>query len=873
MSKIGPYNRKDEISEAPQVEELLKNLEFHKSIQRITNRIRSAATPREILIDVREDIRKLFRIHMLTIYLIDREKKELVTLEDDGREPREVRLSADYTTFAGYAALKKKTLHIADAYNEREIRKISDALSFDDSLDEATGVTTGQILATPIVHDGVILGVLEIRNKKGGETIDEYDQIFLDEIEVCLARAFYMQLEFSQTGHKAAAKFKKLIKDGFITQEQMDQALREAYAAKTDPATLLLTQYRIAKKNIGEALADHYGCPFTAYSDDLSVVHGLLTGIDRAVLAGGLWIPLRVLKGKIHVLAADPSNTALKREIEDVMETPLIHYEVGLPADILQLIDRSYAELEEKNRRRAIAGSVPSPAGPASEKKAPSSSSLDDIVPKASSEKSFVLPKTETKETGRGEETAAKENRPVRARHKAETADETETASAAPAAAPVGPKQPAAADAAPSTPAPEPPAAADMPDDAVYPPLAELLYEAAARRASDIHFEPDAGARRAAVRIRIDGQCIAHASLTLGDYEKLLAAAKKMAGLNGQTTTAIQNGKAVFRRPSGDEIHMRVAVIPTRNGPEDSVFHLSARNKFLPMELLGLSEENYDDLSNIVRQPRGVVFVAGPAGGGVTTTLHACLAHINSPHKKIWTAEDSIEISQDGVRQVVVEPQKGLNYPSVLRSLLNADPDVVMLGRIPDSETAGLCLEASVRGRLVLSSLGTESIVETIERCPDMGLDHLLFADAMLAIVEQRLLRTLCPACREKYHPGREEYDDLAQMYGPEAFERLNLPYSDDFSLFRPRGCDACGQTGYKGRTCVSEIFIFTPQIKRMIRRKASSDAIYQTALAFGMTPLLQDGLSRVLQGVCDFRHARLACLKDRSARFRTVCS
>jgi type II secretory ATPase GspE/PulE/Tfp pilus assembly ATPase PilB-like protein len=215
------------------------------------------------------------------------------------------------------------------------------------------------------------------------------------------------------------------------------------------------------------------------------------------------------------------------------------------------------------------------------------------------------------------------------------------------------------------------------------------------------------------------------------------------------------------------------------------------------------------------------------------------------------------------LRQVVVDPQKGLDYPSVLRSILNADPDVVMLGRIPDRETAGLCMEASVRGRLVLSSLRTESIAETLARLPDMGLDNLLFADAMLAIVEQRLLKILCPHCREKYHPGREEYDDLAQTFGPESFASLDIPYTDRFTLFRPRGCDACGQTGYKGRTCVSEIFIFTPQIKRMIRRKESPDAMYQTALTGGMTPLLQDGLSRVLEGFCDFRHARLSCLKE----------
>ncbi len=863
MSKIGPYNRKNAISEAPQVEELLRNLEFHKTMQRITGRIRSAGTPGEILLDIREDIRKLFRIRLLTIYLIDRGKKELFTLEDDGGKAREVRLPLDYTTFAGYAALKKKMLHIADAYNQREIRRISDTLSFDDSLDEATGVATGQILATPIIHDGVVLGVMEIRNKKGGDIIDEYDQIFLDEIEVCLARAFFMQLEFGKIGHKAAEKFRKLIQDGIVTQAQLDQALKEAYEARTDPATVLLEKYRIAKKDIGAALADHYGCPFTPYSDDLSVVHGLLTGIDRAALAVGLWIPLKVLRGRIHVLAADPSNTALRREVEEAMETHLIQYEVGLPADILRLIERSYAELEEKTHRRTATGPAAAPARPVAEKKAQPISTLSGPAPKEPLRKTIPPAQAETKGPVRGEEASVNESHPVPPQQKTDAPDGTKTAPAAAAPATADPQPPVAREGAKAASAPPPPAAAIPSADAVYPPLAELLDEAVARRASAIHFEPDAGARRTAVRFRIDGECLMHAPLPPGDYEKILPAIKKMAGLDGQTRTAIQNGKAVCTRPSGDEISLRVAVIPTRTGLEDSVLHLSARSSFLSLELLGLSEENYDDLSNILRQPRGVVFVAAPAGGGVTTTLHACLAHINSPDKKIWTAEEAIEIPQDGLRQVVVDPQKGLDYPSVLRSILNADPDVVMLGRIPDRETAGLCMEASVRGRLVLSSLRTESIAETLARLPDMGLDNLLFADAMLAIVEQRLLKILCPHCREKYHPGREEYDDLAQTFGPESFASLDIPYTDRFTLFRPRGCDACGQTGYKGRTCVSEIFIFTPQIKRMIRRKESPDAMYQTALAGGMTPLLQDGLSRVLEGFCDFRHARLSCLKE----------
>lgn len=881
MPKISIYNKKsqkEEISEAPQVEELLKNLEFHKAIQSITNRINSAVTLREIVVDIKEDIRKLFNIHILTIYLIDKEKKEIFTLQSNGAETKEVRFPIDRSTFAGYAAQKKKMLYIADAYNEQEIRRINDVLKFDQSPDKTTGITTGQIIASPILHDGAVLGVMEIMNKKDGETIDDYNQIFLDEIAGCLAKSFFRQLDFVETSQKYYAKLNKLIREGIITSGQMDKALKEAFATKEDPITILMERYDIPKSTIGAALADHFSCPFTAYNDDMPVVHDLLAGIEKSTLINMLWIPLKVVQGKIQVLIEDPSDHAKKLEIEEILETNSIQYIVALATDILKLIDRSYAKQEDDARADGKFGQMPQ------ERSFP-----QDEVASTRSEADKIITHPDTK-IARKSMTFSEPEPEVAPQNKVIAAPETETASA------VAPEPPPA-------PEPEPPAqnlskskaepqeakiiAAEMvpprdihqmaksknilekadvviskPEIPIFPSLTNIIYEACGRHASDIHFEPDPMNKNVTLRIRIDGQCLTRQILTCSEYEKVIDEVKILANLDVKNRAIIQNGKLKLKRPSGDEINMRVAFIPTQAGMEDTVIHISSIAKKIPLELLGLSEDNYADLVNILRQPRGLVFIVGPAGSGITTTLHACLDNINTPDKKIWTAEEPVEITQNGLRQVQIDPRKGFDFPTVVRSFLNADPDVIMASRADDLETANICMEAAIKGRLVLSAIRAENILDTIEKCLDMEIDHLVFADAMLSIMAQRLIKTLCPKCKEKYHPSHDEYEELVQIYGKDAFDKLNIPYSNNFSLFRPKGCDDCGQTGYRGRMCVSEICVFTPQIKRMIRRKESPQFIYQTAVAQGMTTLLQDGITKVLQGHSDNRHVRLTCLK-----------
>ena len=212
-----------------------------------------------------------------------------------------------------------------------------------------------------------------------------------------------------------------------------------------------------------------------------------------------------------------------------------------------------------------------------------------------------------------------------------------------------------------------------------------------------------------------------------------------------------------------------------------------------------MSVRNLKELRAVLEKPYGMILAVGPTGSGKTTTLHAALHEINKPDRKIWTAEDPVEITQYGLRQVQVQPKIGFDFAAAMRSFLRADPDVIMVGEMRDFETAKIGVEASLTGHLVFSTLHTNSAPETIVRLLDMGIDPLNFADALLAILAQRLVRTLCIRCREAYHPDRNEYDEIMMSYGEEPFLKLNIPYDDKFTLYRPKGCDVCDKIGLQG--------------------------------------------------------------------------
>jgi type II secretory ATPase GspE/PulE/Tfp pilus assembly ATPase PilB-like protein len=391
----------------------------------------------------------------------------------------------------------------------------------------------------------------------------------------------------------------------------------------------------------------------------------------------------------------------------------------------------------------------------------------------------------------------------------------------------------------------------------------KIILDAQAKHASDIHVEPNVAKKNVEIRYRIDGDCAIYQTLPYSYRAAIISRIKIMSNLDITVRRLPQDGKIKFRKQGGEEIELRVATIPTQGGVEDAVMRILAKGgDTLPLTSMGMSPRNFRELKGILDKPYGMILAVGPTGSGKTTTLHAALHEINSPDRKIWTAEDPVEITQYGLRQVQVQSKIGFDFAAAMRAFLRADPDVIMVGEMRDFETAKIGIEASLTGHLVFSTLHTNSAPETIVRLLDMGIDPLNFADALLGILAQRLVRTLCKKCKEAYHPSRQEFDEILQNYGEEQFLKLNIPYDDKFVLYRPKGCDVCDKTGYKGRMGIHELIVATDGIKRLIQKHESVEVMRNLAMDEGMTTLLQDGIYKSIQGFTDFRQVRRVCIK-----------
>jgi type II secretory ATPase GspE/PulE/Tfp pilus assembly ATPase PilB-like protein len=410
-------------------------------------------------------------------------------------------------------------------------------------------------------------------------------------------------------------------------------------------------------------------------------------------------------------------------------------------------------------------------------------------------------------------------------------------------------------------PDPNTPPEIDETDSGIVKLANQIIIDAYNRGASDIHVEPYGKTAPTVVRLRVDGDCHKYLDIPSPHRNAIVQRLKIMAKLDISEKRKPQDGKIRFKGPMGT-IELRVATIPTSGGNEDVVMRILAASKPLPLERMGFSERNVSEFKRILEKPYGICLVVGPTGSGKTTTLHSGLGYINTVDMKIWTAEDPVEITQAGLRQVQVHPKIDFTFAVAMRAFLRADPDVIMVGEMRDHETAATGIEASLTGHLVFSTLHTNSAPETIVRLLDMEIDPFNFADALLGILAQRLVRTLCKDCKEEYHPTQEEFAELMQEYGLDSWDKLGIRYSPDFKLYKPKGCSKCGNTGYKGRMGIHELLVGTDDIKRRIQRRDSVEELRKQAMTDGMTTLLQDGIQKVIGGITDFKQVRAVCIK-----------
>lgn len=385
----------------------------------------------------------------------------------------------------------------------------------------------------------------------------------------------------------------------------------------------------------------------------------------------------------------------------------------------------------------------------------------------------------------------------------------------------------------------------------------QIIYEAHARGASDIHIEPDGDRHDTVVRFRIDGICEIYRTFQPALRARLVSRLKIMSQLDITERRKPQDGK-IRIQIKDKPLELRVATIPTVSRDEDVVLRLLAGGEPLAMDKLLLSARNYSELRRLIAMPYGLILAVGPTGSGKTTTLHSLVGAINTPVRKIWTAEDPVEIVQRGLRQVQVQPKIGFTFAAALRAFLRADPDVIMVGEMRDQETASMGIEASLTGHLVFSTLHTNSAPETVTRLVDMGLEPFTFSDALLGVLAQRLARKLCLSCRVEYEATVRERDELNAFYGRDELDQAldGRP----LRLFRATGCPKCEKRGYKGRLGLHELLVTDDRIKVAIQRKAPVGEIRELAVAGGMRTLLQDGIDKCLAGHTDMRQVLAVC-------------
>ena len=754
---------------------LQEKLANEQRLVQLIDRIHSAKTLDTIFIEVQGELLSSFDAERMTLYAIDHDKKEIYSKFLALDAVREIRVPISAKSVSGFVALSKQTVNIADAYDAAELKKISPELTFDSSWDKRTGIRTTQILCMPILHDGKVLGVMQILNKKRGPRFTKDDELSVARIAKTLGIAFNNQAQMG--AQRRGGKFDYVVAQGLVTQDEVNQAVGIARQKNLDVETVLLEQFKVPKGELGQSLSQFYRVPFMEYDSRVVPPADLLKDLKLEFLKRNLWVPVRREGHTTIVLIDNPQDLQRVDAIYELLRGQQVQLAVGLRKDVAMFLAAAGGEAQSKD-------------------------SIGNII------------------TALGEESTLEKETDV----SGSDIDEN--------------------------------------DSAVIRLANQIIIDAYKARASDIHVEPYGPQKDTMIRLRIDGHCREYQRIP-GAYRRALAARLKiMAQLDIAERRKPQDGKIKFRLPDGRDIELRVATVPTQGGNEDVVMRILAASEPIPVDKLGMLDRNLREIKNAADKPYGLILCVGPTGSGKTTTLHSVLGYINKPERKIWTAEDPVEITQYGLRQVQVHPKIGFTFANAMRSFLRADPDVIMVGEMRDEETAATGIEASLTGHLVFSTLHTNSSVETVIRLLDMGLDPFNFADALLAVLAQRLVRRVCVDCKEDYHPEKDEFEELAHAFGEADFKKLAIKYDDDFILYRGKGCQACNNSGYRGRAAIHELLVASDPMKKLIQTKARVADMVKVAKEEGMTTLVQDGILKALDGLTDLKQVKAVAIK-----------
>ncbi|MCP3954648.1 MAG: GspE/PulE family protein [Desulfobacterales bacterium] len=776
-----------------------ENLEHGLHLQDICTRIDKASNLTDTLSAMIPEMVACVKAERLSIFSYNGRQRELVTVVKSGDDLTEIRLPVTPNSIVGYAVGKKRVLRITDAYNNQELAGIDPGIKFDGRWDVRSGFATHQILVVPIAYKTFTLGAIQALNRIDGQPFSDREEQTAAILARHLGIALYNQKRSDQV---KIEKFDFLLKQFLLSRKDLHKALIAAGKREEPVEETLIRNYGISRKDLGKSLSAYYRVPFVSFKDGTPVDIALFDNLKPSFLRNNTWVPLCVEKGRILVAIDDPNSLQRVDEIKSIFSDRQVGFCIALKKEILRYIDCC---------EKALKMRTSAPVRPASRANG---------------------------KTGAGGETLAE--------NPAGSRDAPTLAEIAASEEPTMVEEVLFQEGS---------EAAKLVND--------IIVSAYERGTSDIHIEPRPDRRGTQVRFRIDGFCTEYKTLPHKHQQAVVSRLKIMADLDIAERRVPQDGKIKFKKHGGLDVELRVATVPTQGTGETVAIRLLANSKPMPLGGLGFSKRNYDNFIASISKPYGIVFVCGPTGSGKTTTLHSALGHINEPERKIWTAEDPIEITQTGLSQVQVKPKIGFDFAAALRAFLRADPDVIMVGEMRDRETAQIGIEASLTGHLVFSTLHTNSAPESITRLLNMGMEPFSFADAILSILAQRLAPTLCEACKQNFHPVEKQYRQLVAEYGGEQlYRKHNLPvYKESLTFYRANGCEVCNYTGYRGRMGLHELLMGTDAIKKLIEKQALVDEIRKQAIKDGMTTLKQDGIDKVFQGKSDLPQIRRVCM------------
>ncbi|MCF8027069.1 MAG: Flp pilus assembly complex ATPase component TadA [Desulfobacteraceae bacterium] len=777
MNNVKPFNMKSgKKNDKADACYLKSEVAYRSKLQEISNAVYAASDIDGILIDAAGDIVEIMGARRITIYYIDGIQRELVSRFKSGDEINEIRVPVNKHSIAGYCAVTRQMVNIRNVYDARELAGIDPELGFDRSWDEKTGFETRQVLAAPIVFQSVVLGAIQLINRKKGGPFSAGDEKKLSELATILGIALYKQQQMTA---RLKGRFNLLLENYIITREELDDAVIAARERNKPVERFLVEDMEIDKSDVLKSLSRYYNLPAVEYSDDMDLPADIIAGLDPGMMEKQECVPAGFENGDLLVAMADPGDLECLARIREQFSGYTVRAAVAMKKDVLNML-RLAADMQSRPAR-SLQTHVLTASGPVDQR----------------DESSALL---------------------------------TEKS----------------------------------PEVAEF--LRNLLAEACRRGASAIHFEPEPDQMEIRLRFRTDGVCAPGQTISASLYQALVLRVKAMAGLDIARTGPHQHGRLRFQSEEGRDAVFQVTIIATAGGREDLVMRMQPAAAPMSIDALGLGTNTRQAFAHALEHAHGLILVSGPPKSGRTTTLHAALAQINAEEKKIWTAEKNLEILQPGLRQVRVEPAAGYDYAVALESFVYADADSILIDDMPDGKTANAAVSACLSGKLVLSGFTGPGAPETLARLVVMDADAFHLAEALICILSQRLVRTLCTRCRQARHPGRKEYDQLVSLYGKAAFARdIDIAFSKNLTFYAPAGCPECSHTGYKGQTGIFELLSVTDEIRDIIQTRPPGrhlgPMIREHAVSRGMSTLFQDGIAKVFAGHCDLAQVRRACL------------